>query len=156
MTTLTEKLAQLPKGRRAAIEAEADRLHAEYLTLKELRKARDLTQHQLAETLGIRQATVAQMEKRSDLMLSTLRSYVEAMGGRLSLTVEFPGKPPVHRYSRFRAALTSRSAIWPHLQRNNRCEIARSCFTSPHALHIFDDGYQRSATSSRLPKMTDL
>ena len=94
-TTLTEKLAQLPKGRRAAIEAEADRLHAEYLTLKELRKARDLTQHQLAETLGIRQATVAQMEKRSDLMLSTLRSYVEAMGGRLSLTVEFPGKPPV-------------------------------------------------------------
>lgn len=96
MTTLEEKLNRLPAERRNAIEATADHLHAEYLTLRELRKARDLTQHQLAETLGIRQATVAQMEKRSDLMLSTLRSYVEAMGGRLSLTVEFPDKPPVH------------------------------------------------------------
>ena len=96
MTTLEEKLNRLPAERRKAIEATADELHAEYLTLRELRKARDLTQHQLAETLGIRQATVVQMEKRSDLMLSTLRSYVEAMGGRLSLTVEFPDKSPVH------------------------------------------------------------
>lgn len=95
MTTLNEKLGQLPEDRRSAIGAEADRLHTEYLTLKELRKARELTQQQLAETLGIRQATIAQMEKRSDLMLSTLRSYVEAMGGRLNLTVEFPGKAPV-------------------------------------------------------------
>ncbi|MEM5583784.1 XRE family transcriptional regulator, partial [Roseibium sp. AS2] len=53
-------------------------------------QAKELTQVQLAKTLGIRQATVAQMEKRSDLMLSTLRSYVEAMGGKLKLSVEFP------------------------------------------------------------------
>lgn len=96
MTTLNEKLERLPAERRKAIEAEADRVHAEYMTLQQLRKARTLTQHQLAETLGVRQATVAQMEKRSDLMLSTLRSYVEAMGGRLDVTVEFPGKPPIH------------------------------------------------------------
>lgn len=96
MTNLTDKLAQLAPERRAAIEAEGDRLHAEYLTLKDLRKARELTQHQLAESLGVRQATVAQMEKRSDLMLSTLRSYVRAMGGELDLTVTFPGKPAVH------------------------------------------------------------
>jgi transcriptional regulator with XRE-family HTH domain len=94
-TTLKEKMARLTPERRARIEAEADRLHVEYQTLKDLRKARDLTQAQLAECLGIRQATVAQLEKRSDLMLSTLRSYVEAMGGRLRLTVEFPGKAPV-------------------------------------------------------------
>ena len=75
--------------------AEADRLHAEYLTLQEIRKAKELTQTQLAEMLGIRQATVAQMEKRSDLMLSTLRSYIEAMGGKLNLMVEFPDRPPV-------------------------------------------------------------
>ncbi|WP_138511163.1 XRE family transcriptional regulator [Maricaulis alexandrii] len=93
--SLTEKLNALPQARRERIEAETDRLHAEYLTLQELRKARELTQVQLAETLNIRQATVAQMEKRSDLMLSTLRSYVEAMGGKLSLLVEFPDHAPV-------------------------------------------------------------
>jgi transcriptional regulator with XRE-family HTH domain len=94
-TTLKNKMARLTPERRARIEAEADRLHAEYQTLKDLRKARDLTQTQLAESLGIRQATIAQLEKRSDLMISTLRSYVEAMGGRLRLTVEFPDKAPV-------------------------------------------------------------
>lgn len=88
-------MGRLPPKRRARIQAEADRLHAEYLTLKDIRKAKELTQVQLAETLGIRQATVAQLEKRSDLLLSTLRSYVEAMGGRLKLMVEFPGRPPV-------------------------------------------------------------
>ena len=94
-TTLKDKMARLPPERRARIEAEADRLHAEYQTLKDLRKARELTQARLAEALGIRQATVAQLEKRSDLMLSTLRSYVEAMGGRLRLTVEFPDRAAV-------------------------------------------------------------
>lgn len=94
-TGLKKKLAQLAPERRARIEAETERLHAEYRTLGQLRKARELTQQQLARTLGIRQATVAQMEKRSDLMLSTLRSYVEAMGGKLSLVVEFPDRDPV-------------------------------------------------------------
>lgn len=94
-TTLKDRMAQLAPERRARIEAEADRLHAEYQTLKDLRRAKDLTQAQLAESLGIRQATVAQLEKRSDLMISTLRTYVEAMGGRLRLTVEFPDKAPV-------------------------------------------------------------
>lgn len=94
-TTLKEKMAQLAPERRARIEAEAERLHTEYLTLRDLRRARKLTQAQLADTLRIRQASVAQLEKRSDLLLSTLRAYVEAMGGRLELRVEFPGRPPV-------------------------------------------------------------
>lgn len=93
--TLREKLATLDDDRRNRIEAEAERLHTEYLTLQELRKAKDLTQVQLAETLGIQQATVAKYERQSDLLLSTLRSYVSAMGGRLNLVVEFPGKEPV-------------------------------------------------------------
>lgn len=93
--SLTDKLNEFPVARRDRILAEADRLHGEYLTLQELRKARKLTQTQLAETLNIRQATVARMEKRGDLMLSTLRGYVEAMGGTLSLTVEFPDRTPV-------------------------------------------------------------
>jgi DNA-binding XRE family transcriptional regulator len=94
-TTLRDKLGALPVQRRDTIKAEANRLYSEYLTLKELRKAQDLTQVQLAQTLGIRQSTLAQMEKRNDLMLSTLRSYVQAMGGELQLLVSFPGKEPI-------------------------------------------------------------
>ena len=121
--TLKDKLAALEPARRAGIEAEADRLHTEYLTLQELRKAKDLTQVQLAETLGIQQATVAKYERQSDLLLSTLSSYVQAMGGSLKLVVEFPGKAPValdglgalHEPSRRRrkAAAEGRSASLP-------------------------------------------
>ncbi|QHQ35343.1 helix-turn-helix domain-containing protein [Algicella marina] len=93
--SLKDKLATLDPARRAVIEAEADRLHAEYLTLQELRRAKKLTQVQLAETLGVQQATVAKYERQSDLLLSTLTSYVRAMGGELKLMVEFPGKAPV-------------------------------------------------------------
>ena len=94
-TTLKEKMARLPPERRERIAAETERLHQEYLTLRQRRKAKELTQMQVAETLGVGQATVAKMEKRSDLMISTLRGYVEAMGGRLELTVEFPGRATV-------------------------------------------------------------
>lgn len=93
--SLNEKLDELPADRRERILAETDRLHAEYLTLQELRKAREMTQVQLAQVLNIRQSSVAQMEKRSDLMLSTLRRYIEAMGGTLNLVVAFPDRPPV-------------------------------------------------------------
>ena len=93
--TLQDKLATLDPARRAGIEAEAARLHTEYVTLQDLRKAKALTQVQLAETLGIQQATVAKYERQSDLLLSTLTSYVRAMGGSLKLMVEFPGKAPV-------------------------------------------------------------
>jgi transcriptional regulator with XRE-family HTH domain len=93
--TLQDKLEALDPARRAGVEAEADRLHTEYLTLQELRKAKAMTQVQLAETLGIQQATVAKYERQSDLLLSTLTSYVRAMGGNVKLMVEFPGKAPV-------------------------------------------------------------
>ncbi len=93
--TLQDKLASLDPSRREAIEIEAARLHSEYLTLQELRKAREMTQVQLAAVLGVQQATVAKYERQSDLLLSTLTSYVRAMGGNLKLTVEFPGKTPV-------------------------------------------------------------
>jgi DNA-binding XRE family transcriptional regulator len=93
--TLREKMDRLPAGRRARVEAEAERLHAEYLTLQDLRKAKAMTQVRLAATLGVQQATVAKYERQTDLLISTLASYVDAMGGKLSLVVEFPGKKPV-------------------------------------------------------------
>lgn len=94
-TTLQEKMASLPPERRARIEAETARLQAAYMTLKDLRRAQDMTQAHLAKQLGKSQVTIAQMEKRTDLLLSTLRRYVEAMGGRLDLVVQFPDQDPV-------------------------------------------------------------
>lgn len=65
------------------------------MTLRELRKARKLTQVRLARKLGVTQDSVSRLEKRSDLLLSTLRKTIEAMGGNLSLIAEFPDRPPV-------------------------------------------------------------
>jgi len=94
--SLEEKLAGFSPDRQRRIQAEADRLREQYLTLKQLRKARELTQAQLAETLNVKQVSIAKLEQRSDLLLSTLRNYVRGMGGELDLVVTFPGKAPVH------------------------------------------------------------
>lgn len=93
--TLDDVLAGLDPDRLARILAESERLTAEYLTLQDLRKARELTQVALAQSLGVQQATVAKYERQGDLLISTLKSYVEAMGGSLELVVQFPGQPPL-------------------------------------------------------------
>lgn len=93
--TLQEMLARLPAERRAKVEARAAILIAEEKSLRALRQARTLTQTHMAKTLGIGQDGVSKLENRSDMMLSTLRGYVEAMGGRLNLIAEFPDAPPV-------------------------------------------------------------
>lgn len=70
--------------------AEHKRAMERELTLAELRKARDLTQKQLASSLGMTQSGVSQMESRADVYVSTLRSYVQALGGHLEIVVVFP------------------------------------------------------------------
>ena len=94
-TSLQEKIAALSPERQQRIRAETARLQAAYLTLQEVRKARELTQVRLAELLGKSQVTIAQLEKRTDLLLSTLRSYIEALGGQLELVVRFPERDPI-------------------------------------------------------------
>lgn len=94
-TTLKDKIKKLPAARRKKVEARAARLIAQEMTLRELRQAHKRTQERIAETLGIGQEGVSRLEKRSDLLLSTLRSYIEAMGGSLSLIAKFPDHPPV-------------------------------------------------------------
>ncbi|AFZ26955.1 Helix-turn-helix protein [Cylindrospermum stagnale PCC 7417] len=95
VTKLSDIMAKLPPARRAKIEARTQELIAENMTLQDIRKAKKLTQESMAEILGIRQDSVSRMEKRADLLLSTLRSYVKAMGGELKLVAEFPDRPPV-------------------------------------------------------------
>ena len=70
-------------------------LIAEEMSLRDLQQALTLTQERMAETLGIGQDGVSRLEKRSDLLLSTLRTYIKAMGGQLSLIAEFPDREPV-------------------------------------------------------------
>ncbi len=90
-----EAFEKFAPERRAAIESNAEVLHKKYLALKDLRRARAMTQVQVAEVLGIQQATVAKMEKSSDMMLSTLSRFIEAMGGKLEIIATMPGMPPV-------------------------------------------------------------
>ncbi len=93
--TLTDKLNSLPADRRKRIESRAAELIDQELTLRELRKALDMTQTALAERLKIGQDTVSRLERRTDMLLSTLDDYVQALGGRLELNVEFPGHKKV-------------------------------------------------------------
>ena len=88
-------LAGLDPERRRKIEDRAAELTAEEMTLRQLRKARQLTQVALARELGITQDGVSRLEQRRDLLLSTLRRTVEAMGGSLALIARFPDRPPV-------------------------------------------------------------
>ena len=93
--SLDDMMAGLDPARRRKIEDRAADLIAEEMTLRELRKARRLTQVSIAQELGIGQDGVSRLEQRSDLLLSTLRKTVEAMGGSLSLIARFPDRPPV-------------------------------------------------------------
>jgi transcriptional regulator with XRE-family HTH domain len=93
--SLEDKLARLPGERRAKVDARAAELIAEEMTLRGLRRALERTQVHLARKLGVKQETVSRLEKRSDMLLSTLRGYVEAMGGELDLLAKFPNRPPV-------------------------------------------------------------
>ena len=93
--TMDEFIAGLPLDQQAEIEAAAKILIEEEMTLRDLRKAHELTQNRMSEALNISQDGVSRIEKRSDLLLSTMRSYVEAMGGRLRLLAEFPDRDPV-------------------------------------------------------------
>jgi DNA-binding XRE family transcriptional regulator len=94
-TNVDDIIKELSPAQRRKVEARAAQLIAEEMTLRELRHARKLTQVRMAKTLGITQDSVSRLEKRSDLLLSTLRKTVQAMGGKLSLVAEFPDRAPV-------------------------------------------------------------
>jgi DNA-binding XRE family transcriptional regulator len=94
-TNVDDVIKKLRPALRKKVDARAAQLIAEEMTLRELRHARKLTQVRVAKKLGISQDSVSRLEKRSDLLLSTLRKTVEAMGGNLSLVAEFPDREPV-------------------------------------------------------------
>ena len=77
-----------PEGQvRAKVKAEAMLTE---MPLNELRQARGLSQKMLADVLNVQQPSIAKLEKRTDMYLSTLRSHIEAMGGQLEVVARFP------------------------------------------------------------------
>lgn len=70
-------------------DARAEAMLAE-MPLNELRQARGLSQKMLAEVLHVQQPSIAKIEKRTDMYISTLRSHIEAMGGELEVVARFP------------------------------------------------------------------
>lgn len=92
---LDDIMKDLPPKRQAKIRARSAQLIAEYETLQELRKALNVTQEKLAADLGLKQANVSRLEKRRDMLLSTLARAIQALGGKLDLTVQFEDRPPV-------------------------------------------------------------
>lgn len=93
--SLKEIKAGMSKKHQAKINARAAELIAEEMTMRDLRKARHLTQKSVAKKLGINQDNVSRLEKRSDVLISTLRSYIGSLGGELRIIAKFPNRPDV-------------------------------------------------------------
>jgi transcriptional regulator with XRE-family HTH domain len=91
--TLDEILNEMSEERRADIYQRAQEIREE-LNLRELRRRRNLTQARLAKKLKIGQEGVSRIERRKDISISTLLSYIDGIGGKLSFVVELPGQPP--------------------------------------------------------------
>jgi len=93
--TLSEVMKALPKERRERIETETAREAAKIMSLRDVRKAFQKSQVSVAKALDMEQESVSRIERRADLLLSTMRKYVAAMGGDLKLIAEFPDRPPI-------------------------------------------------------------
>lgn len=92
---LKDVLDALPPKRRAELDRRFKALVHEVESLKELRRISTKSQAKIAKTLKISQPAVSKIEKQTDMYLSTLRSYVEAIGGELDVIVRLPNRPPV-------------------------------------------------------------
>jgi len=84
-----ELTKEFSPARRRRIDGMTRELLAE-MPLHELRRARALTQRDLAEMLQVNQPAVSKLEQWADVYVSSLRSYIEAVGGRLKIVAEFP------------------------------------------------------------------
>jgi transcriptional regulator with XRE-family HTH domain len=117
--TLEEFTKDFTPEERAKVTARTAELIEEELTLRDLRQAQHLTQERMAELMGVEQENVSRLERRADLLLSTLSSYVTAMGGKLRLVAEFPNRHPV---SIALADITGKEPLEPRQRRHRAKE----------------------------------
>jgi predicted XRE-type DNA-binding protein len=85
----SDLVTRMPPDRRSRVDQMAEKLRQE-MDLTQLRMARRLSQAALGELLHVEQPAVAKMEKRADMYVSTLRRFIEAMGGELEIVARFP------------------------------------------------------------------
>ncbi len=90
---VNQVIADLPLDRQARIDARYREVKDEVEGLRELRQVAGKAQADIANALNIKQPSVSKIEKQADMYLSTLRSYVEAIGGELDLVVRLPKRP---------------------------------------------------------------
>jgi transcriptional regulator with XRE-family HTH domain len=91
---IRETRSKLSPAQRADID-QVVQLETTKMKLGELRKARRLSQAQIAESLGLSQGDVSKMERRAELYVSTLRRFIEAAGGELEVIARFPDAAPI-------------------------------------------------------------
>ncbi|ELR5204372.1 MULTISPECIES: helix-turn-helix domain-containing protein [Morganellaceae] len=90
MSTLNELLAKQSPEALAKIEARAEEIRRE-ITLAKIREELNLSQSELAKSLGVSQPSIAKLENvDNDPKLSTLKRYIKALGGELSIDVTLP------------------------------------------------------------------
>jgi DNA-binding XRE family transcriptional regulator len=97
---LNQIIAELPADRQARIDARYREMKDEVEGLRELRQVAGKAQADIATALNIKQPSVSKIEKQADMYLSTLRSYVHAIGGELELVVRLPSRQAI-RLQRF-------------------------------------------------------
>jgi predicted transcriptional regulator len=90
--SIDKVIKDLPAERQERIQKKADEYIAEYRSLQEIRKSLGITQEEIALKQGITQVNISNLEKRNDMHLSTLRKYVEALGGTLEINIRLSEK----------------------------------------------------------------
>jgi len=93
--SLDQIIAELPPARQERIETRYRDMRQDVESLRELRRITGKAQADIAMTLKIKQPSVSKIEQQADMYISTLRGYVEAVGGELELVVKLPRRPPL-------------------------------------------------------------
>jgi len=108
--SLKEVLQSFPEERRQRIVERGQELIAEVLALGQLRKRMEVSQQDMADRLEVSQPAISKLEQQADMQLSTLRNYVEALGGELEIVVTLPGRSPVKLEPRLKSEALEESA----------------------------------------------
>jgi hypothetical protein len=132
--SLNQVMADLPGARRAKIKARVAEIIAEEMSLHDIRKAMSKTQVSLAKQLGVGQDSISRLERRADMLLSTLNTHIQAIGGKLHIVAELPNRPPV-RITKFGAIVTheagKKASVAAHRATKRSSKAALSPRSSP-------------------------
>ena len=82
----------LPENEKEKIKRESEALRTEYNSLQEIRRELELSQQDVANSMGVKQVSISKLESRDDMKISTLKEYCEAMGAKVKIVVVIKNK----------------------------------------------------------------